>query len=554
MRRIALALVFWRLACPEASTAQESAVRTVFHVKQVAGATVYLDAGSEEGLAEGMKLRVSRRRPGDALSQTKEVAGLTVVAVATHTAACDVVAPQLEVQAGDDAALEDADAQVVEITKAAGARHRYAQLVSFSEGDPLEEEARSYVPHPTSAEVNRIRGRFGFEQNAILDHTGAGFQSYQEGVVLRADMTRIGGTFWNFSGYWRGRINTRQGGPETLNDLLNRTYHIGFEYNKPTGRYVAGFGRFLLPWASSLNTIDGGYFGRKLGSHATAGIFAGSTPDPTAWNYDPNRQLLGTFISWEHGSFDAFRYTGTAGAAVTRLHWRPERQFLFFENSFSWKTVVSVYHNLEADQLSPRLTSDGNTSPRIARSFFTLRLQPNSRVAIDFNHNYFRGVPTFDPRLIGTGLLDKLLFQGLSAGVRVQANRMLSVYGSIGSNKRDQDTQRALNEMAGFTVNSFKWFPVRTDVRYSRFNSSFGTGAYESVSFMRNLGERLRLEAQAGQQQIQSDYTSQSRSRFINTTLDYMIGSHYIIGAGWTFYRGRIQNYDQIYLNLGYRF
>src|ERR1035438_1553134 len=44
-------------------------------------------------------------------------------------------------------------------------------------------------------------------------------------------------------------------GQQPLQDILNRTYQIGLYYNNPNSRYVAGIGRFLLPWAPSLSTI-----------------------------------------------------------------------------------------------------------------------------------------------------------------------------------------------------------------------------------------------------------------------------------------------------------
>ena len=44
------------------------------------------------------------------------------------------------------------------------------------------------------------------------------------------------------------------------------------------------------------------------------------------------------------------------------------------------------------------------------------------------------------------------------------------------------------------------------------------------------------------------------RSRFATVTLDWLLRQHYWLGAGWTLYRGGTQDYDQIYINLGYRF
>jgi hypothetical protein len=317
---------------------------------------------------------------------------------------------------------------------------------------------------------------------------------------------------------------------------------------------VAGIGRFLLPWAPSLSTIDGAYFARRMGKSFTTGVFLGSTPDPTAWNYDPNRQMLGAFVAYEHGSYDTVHLASTAGLAVTRSHWHPERQFVFFENTLVMGTKISIYHDLEADRLAPALVTNGDTGPRLARSFLTLRFQLSKALSLDFSHNYFRDVPTFDLRLLGTGLLDQFLFQGFSAGVKVSPTQGSTFYGNLGSNKREQDPKAALNYMGGLILTRIPLIPFRVDVRYSRFNSTFGSGSYESVTLTRQMSDKLRFDLQAGLQTISSTLTNQSRTKYGSASLDYLIRTHYILGAGWTLYRGGAQNYDQLFLNFGYRF
>lgn len=535
--------------------AQETSVRTRYLVKQVASGVVYLDGGGNDGLTEGMRLTLSRLAPGDAQTNRKEVGSITVFAVAGNSAVCEVKESVQPPQPGDTAELSAADTEALQLLRTSKSVRKYAQVVSFTEGDPVEEELRDYVPKPPLPEVNRIRGRIGFEQGAIFDHA-AGLRTMQEGVVLRADMTRIFGTYWNFTGYWRGRLTNQNGGSSvaTLSDLINRTYQIGLFYNNPNSKYMIGIGRFLLPWANSLNTIDGAYIGRRMGKRFTVGTFAGSTPDPTAWNYDPNRQMVGSFVSYERGSYESVRFASTAGMALTRSHWKPERQFLFFENSVQVNTKISIYHDLEVDRLAKPLTTDGNNGVRLARSFLTFRYQPVKRLSLDFSHNYFRDVPTFDTRLLGTGLLDQFLFQGLSGGFRLDLSRGATVYANLGAAKRQGDTKTALNYMGGLVFNQPLHIPFRTDLRYSRFNSSFGVGQYESVTLSRQLGEALRFELQLGQQSLTSQFTSQSRAKFATGTVDYLLGRHYLVGAGWTAYRGGGQNYDQMFFNLGYRF
>ncbi len=579
--------VFWLASV---LCAQTPSVRTTYHVKQIASGAVYLDGGSEDGLKEGMHLKVSRLTPGAAQMTTQDIGDLNIIAVATISAVCEIKDGAKPIEVDDTAELSYEDTQAIQLVRSSKTLRHVAQTVSFTEGDPLDEELREYVPHNPSPEVNKVRGRIAFEQTAIFDHT-SGMHTMQEGLVLRMDMTRIGGSYWNFTGYWRGRLSSQSGIPQqqTLNDLLNRTYQIGMYYNNPNSRYVAGFGRFLLPWAPSLSTIDGGYFGRRLGKNFTAGTFAGSTPNPTAWNYDPNRQMAGSFVAYEVGSYETVRYNSTAGAAVTRSHWHPERQFLFFENTMvgQW---LSIYHDLEVDRLAKALTTDGRNDPRLARSFATFRVQPVKRLSLDISHNYFRDVPTFDLRLLGTGLLDQFLFQGLSGGFRLDVYRGTTLYGSLGRNRRQGDAQPSFNYMGGLVLPrlprlpSFPGLPritlprisrflplpaalpripglpalaslsFRTDLRYSKFTSSFGAGSYGSVTLSRQFTDKLRLDVQGGVQTLRSPFTTQSRTKFGTGTLDYLIGNHYMLGAGWTVYHGGTQNYDQTFVNFGYRF
>lgn len=539
-----------------AAVPQAERLRKEFAVKQVAGGFVYLDGGTTHGLKEGMRLSLFRRAAGEAKMAGRRIADLVIVSAASQSALAEVrdPDPELTPAAGDTAALSPADAETVTRAVASEGKKRYAQVVGFTSGDPLEEEVREYVPMKPLSEVGRMQGRLGFEWNALNDRM-SGLSSHQEGVALRLDWTRIGGTFWNVNGYWRGRWNTRNAGRQgqTLVDLINRTYTLGLFYENPRSRHKAGFGRILLPWASSLSTIDGGYYARRMSKHATSGIFAGSTPDPTQWNYDPNRQLLGVFTSFERGSYDKARWMGTVGAAVSRVRWRPERNFMFVENSLFAGEKFSLLHSMEADLKNARLMN-GESGAMISRSFLTVRLQPSRRFSVDLNQNYFRGLPTFDSSLLGTGLLDKFLFQGFSGGFRALPLERLSVSANWGRSSREGDAKASLNQMYGVGWSRLPWIDTRIDARFTRFSSSFGSGSYESVSLIRNLGESLRLELMGGQQEFAGALTSQGRSRFIDGRADWDISLHYFLTAGWLSYRGSIQNYNQMMITLGYRF
>ena len=535
-----------------------SDVRMSFKVKYVAEGAAYLDGGRSAGLSEGMKLEVrdTNAASGQSPSQPGQdvIAELEVLSVAETSAVTEIRVPKRDVVPGDYAFLSSLDTETLVAQRSLSATRKYPTVISFTDGDPLDEEAREEVPRPPLPEINRARGRIGFDYSSVVSHGAFSSTSSSTGIVLRTDITRIGGTYWNLNGYWRGRLtHSSSSGQQTLQDLINRTYTLGLTYDNPRSAWVAGFGRLYLPYATSLDTIDGGYFGRRVSTVATVGIFAGSTPDPASWSYNPNQEIGGTFVNFQGGSFDSTRYTSTTGVGVSMLHWKINRPFVFFENGIYYKRLFSVYSAVQADRPSgnPAVAAPG---AGVSRSFTTVRLQPWDRLELDFNHTYFRDIPTFDPTLIGTGLLDKYLFQGFSAGPRVEVYRDIWVYTSLGRSSRTGDNKASWNQMYGVTVGHVPWTRVRADVHYSKFDSSFGAGKYTALSLSRNFKETFRWELLAGIQSYASSIATSNKSHFVTGLLEAPLGQHFFLQSGYTWNRGGTQNYDQYLFSIGYRF
>lgn len=526
-----------------------------FPVSYVAAGAIYLKGGREAGLAEGFHLTIRRVAPGTPVLEAPVIAEVTIVSVAATSAVCEIQSQTEDIKVGDSAFLSAVDSEVLKMLYRSRNARRYAQVISFSQGDPIEEEAREYVPRPPSPEVNRIRARVSLEQSAISDHL-SNSGSQQMGVSIRADMTRINGSFWNLTGYWRGRRNARHASTDqqTLADLINRTYHLGVFYDNPKSKNLLGFGRLLLPWASSLDTIDGGYYARRLSKHNTAGVFAGSAPDPTSWNFAPDRRLTGAFFNTEAGDFDRVKVSSTTGVAISRRGWTAEREFLFLENSLMAGTKFSIFHGLQADKHTPGRFGDTQSGVGVTRSFLTVRFQPTRIFSFDINHNRFTGVPTFDSRLLGTGLLDKFLFQGLSGGIRLDLPHHVTLYSSLGRNKREEEARPSWNYMFGATFTNFLDTKSRIDFRRSTFDSAFGRGEYYNGSFSKELVDRLRLEVQLGKQNFSSPLTGTRRALYLSTNLEWFLGNHYFVGAGHVHYTGAGQKYEQYFSNIGYRF
>ena len=539
---------------PSAAPMHTSAepVKVDFKVKYVAEDAIYIEGGKNAGLEEGMTLTISHVDASTTAPQT--VGEVTVVSVSNSSAVCEVKDKTADIQRGDIALLSQNDQQKIVDARTLAPNRKYPQVIAFSEGDPLDEEARETVPKPPSPEVNRARGRIGADYSFINTRgAGANTTTMQTGGVVRVDMSRIGGSYWNLNGYWRGRLNLSSSSaqPQSVYDLVNRTYTIGLTYLNPNSHWTAGVGRLYLPWATSLDTLDGGYLGFKIGKHTTLGAFAGTTPDPASFDYNQDRREAGTFVAFEGGSFDHLRFTSAEGVAVSAIEWREDRQFVFSENGLFYKRIVSIYHSAQAD--IQRLPT-GGTTEGLSRSFATLRLQPFSRFSIDVNHNYFRDVPTFDPSLVGTGLLDKFLFQGVSVGGRLDLPGHISIYNNLGQSNSSADAHSSLNQLYGITLGRMWFTGLRGDIRYSKFNSSFGQGNYRAASLSRNFSELVRIEVNAGQQVFVSSLGVPTNYRLLGSTVDVNLGGHYFIESAFNLQRSATQNFDQFLTTFGYRF
>ncbi|MBZ5654258.1 MAG: AMIN domain-containing protein [Acidobacteriia bacterium] len=569
--------------------------RTAFRVKYVAQDSAYLDGGRSVGLIEGMKL-VVRDLPnaggvaaaGANSAAAGDVAELEVLSVAENSAVTEIHSPSRPVKVGDLAYLSSADQQALVEKNALSATRKYPAVVSFTENDTLDEEARAALPRPPSPAVNRSRGMIGTNYIGVLDHGPSNMYTNELGMVLRVDFTRIGGTYWNAQGYWNGRLDhTTNTGPTTLQDTINRTYTLYTSYDNPNSAWVAGFGRMYLPWATSLDTLDGGYAGRKLKQGVTSGIFYGSTPDPTSFSYAPNREMGGGFINFSGGTFDDLHYSSTTGGGMQMLSWVSDRPFLFFENSIQYKRVFSIYQAAQIDshathiyqcppselamsqcvgqvQTGPNSFTGGTyTQPGVnwglGRSFTTVRYAPFPRIEFTVNNTYYRDLPFISPQNItngalAAGLFNQFLSQGTMGGVRVEVLKQIWVNADLGLSSYSGEKKASLNQMFGVTFGHLPWIKMQADARYSRFNSAFGTGHYEALSLTRSLSEGLQLQILAGQQNFQSSLTSADQSRFLNGMLQTNLGKHYFMQMGGTVSRGNQMNYDQWIFTFGYRF
>jgi len=558
--------------------AQAPAPKNIFHVKYISETAVYLDAGKNAGLEEGMILHIVPPDPDGGTTEsvrfrgTEPLADVRVFSVADTSAAAEIITSRGDLAVGDIACLDVKSIHAREDKVNAVESANYPVVVTFSSGDPLDEEIRATtVTEKMLVPIrNQIRGRIGVDFGYLSEPGGV--SSRQTGLLIDADISRIGGTHWNFKGYWRGDLTSQNSGnvgtgvsPLVLNELLNHTYTLGLYYENPDSIVTAGIGRLYLPYAPSLSAIDGAYFGYKIRPRLTLGVFGGSTPDPTSWSYAPNQRIAGAFVNYAYGDFDHLRLNDTFGLASTSIGWHIAREFAFAENTISFGHGFSIYNSLQIDagrtvptNVAPLFKTTYSTG--LTQSFSSIRYQPIHLLTFSLNDNYLRNLPTFDPALIATGLVDQYLFQGLSGGVTVQLPYRITVSTDIGksrsttNNTSTTDKSASWNQMYGLTFGEIKKTGLQLDLRYTKFNSPFGQGQYEYVSISRSLADRFHVQLQAGTQHLTSTFSTNTKSTFITSIVDMSLGPRFFIEGLYSYNMGTGMNYSQMNFTFGYRF
>jgi hypothetical protein len=190
----------------------------------------------------------------------------------------------------------------------------------------------------------------------------------------------------------------------------------------------------------------------------------------------------------------------------------------------------------------------------VGQSLLTLRAQANPRIEFELQDTYFRDVPTYDVALVGTGLLDRYLFQGVSGGSRIQLPLRVTGYFNVGRSSASSDKKDSWNTMYGASMSHIWRTDLTVDARYSKFDSSFASGVYRTVTVSRDLGDRFRLSLQGGKQSFTSSFSKDNGDYFVNALVETNLGSRYFLESSYTTQRGGTDQYNQFTTTFGFRF
>jgi hypothetical protein len=184
------------LSAQSAEQTDSRAKPSVFHIKYVSESSLYIDAGKNADLQDGMKLSVIELPPDGVVNDGirfrgyLHVAELNLVSVADTSAVCDIISTNSELKIGQLAFLTPNSIEDRHLAENAREAEDYPIMVSFTSGDPIEQEFRSTKVNPelTESPVGTMRARFGFSYGDIRE---GGMNSSQLGMMYLLEFQRL---------------------------------------------------------------------------------------------------------------------------------------------------------------------------------------------------------------------------------------------------------------------------------------------------------------------------------------------------------------------------
>lgn len=518
------------VAAPQTATA---------HVTYVSGTSVYVDAGADDGLAVGDGVEVTR--DGNA------VAHLKVTFVTAHKATCAPDGAAADVKVGD---------AVRYIPRAPGADAGAAGAAAAGAAAGAAEAPASPARPAKSGESAfrraGMRGRIGVRYLWVKDRSGLGQDLSQPSLDLLMLGTQIGGAPVDLDVDVRARRTYRTpAGGASVDDGVNRIYRANVSWRP--GSFRLGFGRQVSPTLAVVSLFDG-LVAEYRHSGWTAGLMAGTQPDPESYSFSSDVRQYGAYGGYSSDPARATRWATGFGYISSTENGEINRDFAFVEARVTQK-IVGVYLQQQVDvNRGWRKDAEGNGYTP-SGTFVMIHVRPAASWTIDTGYDSRRNVRLYRDLITPVTDFDDATRQGywLGAAWRPRGRWLVGV-----------DGRRATGGTAGtasaytLRLGALNMTREQIDVqlRGTSYTGPTLEGYLAALSGSMNLGSRVRLELHGGTRQ-DKDVLGGNAATNINwfgTTLDVTAGRSVYFNLSYDRTSGGDEDNDQVYAAFSWRF
>jgi hypothetical protein len=437
---------------------------------------VYLDAGADQGLAAGMRVRVTR---GNAA-----IAELEVAFVAGRSASCRVVATTGEIKPHDTVTFRIEPTPEVEIAPPTAQR--------------LRAPGRERTPVAGDVGLD-LQGNVGLLWDHIADRSGPGLESDLLTLPFRLQAHGLGhGVELRARGSLRRETRDGYSAATPALEWRNRILEVALVRDDPRNTWNYAIGRIGSRVAAAAGPFDGFRADRRISGAVLVGVFAGFAPEWGSLGFGTDDRLGGVTFQWNRRSADD-RMLDVVVAAVGRYSESEiSRECLAMTTTWRRGNRLSLLQAAEVDlNRGWRKDAAGRT---LFLSSFALngRWQATTPVALSLGWDDREPVRTWETRSLPDSLFEDAGRRGLSAGVnwRLGRGRSLDLRGSLRRDDLADALVRSWNSRLYLTA-----FPVgglNFDVSVRQFDGPHLAGWSPSAGLAYNSRRGVDLRVAGG--------------------------------------------------------
>lgn len=445
------------------------------HVSYISGTTIYLDAGSRDGLRQGSRLTVMR--------DTVVVAQLAVEYISSSSAASQVVGTAAQpVAVGDSARYTPAAPTAAE-----------AAASSALAGDRATPVRSRYQP-------NALRGRVGLRYMVVDPGTGPAGVLTQPAFDVRLDGAHLSNSPVGLSVDVRAQRSILPA-PDSAHPAptyplnVTRVYKAAVQWN-PMGRPATlTLGRQYSQTSSSVGLFDGLALD-YVRAHWSTGVFGGFVPSVMTFGFSDSTREYGTYVQWHNVTAQLPIWSLTVGGVGAYTMGQIDREFTYVSAMYAGARV-SAYVTQELDINRGWRATMEHSAATPTSTFGTVQVAVTDAVSVYGGIDNRRNVRLYRDYLTPEAAFDDSFRQGEWAGASLNLHGRFRMSG---------DTRTTSGGPAGVatsytgSMGVMRLTPLQLGfrARATRYSGQLSTGQLQSLSAEVYPFDLFHVEATAG--------------------------------------------------------
>ena len=490
-------------------------------VTYIAGRSIYVDAGAEDGVTEATRFQVER--------DGAVIATLAVEFLSARRASCKVVGTG-DVQIGD--------------------------TVRFAPVEPVEEVAAPAAPRKPSRSRYRgrsVRGRVGV-QFLSVSNNGIGESDFsQPAFSFRMRGYDLGSTGIGANVDIRARQTSRSLSDGTTdNDSRTRIYRLAADWQASGSPLRVTAGRQVETAAAGISIFDG-ISASWSWERWAVGVLSGSQPDPVDFGMSGDVKEHGVYVQYQKRGVARKRLSFTSGLIGSYEQSEISREYLYFQTLWSTRKIT-LYLTEEVDINRGWKKEIGESSLDSTSTFISARYRMSDRLDFQAGFDNRRNIRLYRDRTTPETEFDDDYRTGFwgGAGYRFMDNYRVGLrYRSSGGGTRGTSD----NLTGTFGVYGLTDWNVASSFRVTQYSNDVLDGELLSVSGGLDLTSMIRVELSGGLRDETDVFSRASKSQtWYGLDLDFRLGQRWYMNLSWVTESGDLEEISQIYASLAYRF